>query len=198
MHILSARQRRTLARIAAAAVLLTLLHWVPVPESFPLWTLYLMPYLIIGGDVVRRAVGNIARGQVFDENFLMTLATAGAFFTAEYAEAVFVMLFYQVGELFQSYAVDQSRKSITALMDIRPDYANMEGPDGQMEQVDPEDVSVGGTPSSSRPGSASLWTAWCWRAPPPWTPPPSPASPCPGRWRAATTSSPAASTCPAF
>ena len=142
MHILSARQRRTLARIAAAAVLLTLLHWVPVPESFPLWTLYLMPYLIIGGDVVRRAVGNIARGQVFDENFLMTLATAGAFFTAEYAEAVFVMLFYQVGELFQNIAVGRSRASIAALMDIRPDIARVER-NGTVTEVDPEDVTVG-------------------------------------------------------
>lgn len=142
MHTLSARQRRTLARIAAAAVLLTLLHWVPVPESFPLWTLYLMPYLIIGGDVVRRAVGNIARGQVFDENFLMTLATAGAFFTAEYAEAVFVMLFYQVGELFQNIAVGRSRASIAALMDIRPDIARVER-NGTVTEVDPEDVTVG-------------------------------------------------------
>ena len=88
---------------------------------------------------------NIAHGQVFDENFLMALATVGALAIGEYPEAVFVMLFYQVGELFQSYAVDQSRKSITALMDIRPDYANMEGPDGQLEQVDPEDVAVGDT-----------------------------------------------------
>ena len=142
MHTLSARHRRTLARIAAAAVLLTLLHWVPVPESFPLWTLYLMPYLIIGGDVVRRAVGNIARGQVFDENFLMTLATAGAFFTAEYAEAVFVMLFYQVGELFQNIAVGRSRASIAALMDIRPDIARVER-NGTVTEVDPEDVTVG-------------------------------------------------------
>ena len=92
-----------------------------------------------------RAVRNIAHGQVFDENFLMALATVGALAIGEYPEAVFVMLFYQVGELFQSYAVDQSRKSITALMDIRPDYANIEGPDGQLEQVDPEDVAVGDT-----------------------------------------------------
>ncbi len=107
--------------------------------------LYLIPYLIIGWDVLWRAVRNIAHGQVFDENFLMALATVGALAIGEYPEAVFVMLFYQVGELFQSYAVDQSRKSITALMDIRPDYANMEGPDGQLEQVDPEDVAVGDT-----------------------------------------------------
>ena len=106
---------------------------------------FLVPYAVIGWDVLWRAVRNIAHGQVFDENFLMALATVGALAIGEYPEAVFVMLFYQVGELFQSYAVDQSRKSITALMDIRPDYANMEGPDGQLEQVDPEDVAVGDT-----------------------------------------------------
>ena len=142
MHTLSPRQRRTMGRIFAAAVLLVLLHWIPVPEQFPLWTLYLVPYLIIGGDVVRRAAGNITRGQVFDENFLMTLATVGAFFTAEYAEAVFVMLFYQVGELFQDIAVNRSRASIAALMDIRPDTARVER-GGAMTEVDPEDVKVG-------------------------------------------------------
>ena len=113
--------------------------------SLPRLFLFLLPYLVIGWDVLWRAVRNIAHGQVFDENFLMALATVGALAIGEYPEAVFVMLFYQVGELFQSYAVDQSRKSITALMDIRPDYANMEGPDGQLEQVDPEDVAVGDT-----------------------------------------------------
>ncbi len=90
-----------------------------------------------------RAIRNIAHGQVFDENFLMALATVGAFGTGEYPEAVFVMLFYQVGELFQSYAVGKSRQSIAALMDIRPDYANVEAEDGQLPQVDPEEVAVG-------------------------------------------------------
>ena len=96
------------------------------------------------------------------KNFLMSLATVGALATGEYPEAVFVMLFYQVGELFQSYAVDQSRKSITSLMDIRPDYANIEV-DGQLRQVDPQRMWRWVTPSSSRPASASPWTAWCWR-----------------------------------
>ena len=105
---------------------------------------FLIPYAVIAWDVLWRAVRNIAHGQVFDENFLMSLATVGALATGEYPEAVFVMLFYQVGELFQSYAVDQSRKSITSLMDIRPDYANIEV-DGQLRQVDPEDVAVGDT-----------------------------------------------------
>ena len=106
--------------------------------------LYLIPYLLIGWDIIYKALRNIRNGQVFDENFLMALATFGAFGVGEYSEAVAVMLFYQVGELFQSYAVDQSRKSITSLMDIRPDYANIEV-DGQLRQVDPEDVAVGDT-----------------------------------------------------
>ena len=171
---MSKKQKRMLRRIlvsAALFVLISLLHLLPdimLPGPVPFLSssrvteggeaafflsvsppvfliLYLIPYLIIGWDVLWRAVRNIAHGQVFDENFLMALATVGALAIGEYPEAVFVMLFYQVGELFQSYAVDQSRKSITALMDIRPDYANMEGPDGQLEQVDPEDVAVGDT-----------------------------------------------------
>ena len=171
---MSKKQKRMLRRIlvsAALFVLISLLHLLPdimLPGPVPFLSssrvteggeaafflsvsppvfliLYLIPYLIIGWDVLWRAVRNIAHGQVFDENFLMALATVGALAIGEYPEAVFVMLFYQVGELFQSYAVDQSRKSITALMDIRPDYANIEGPDGQLEQVDPEDVAVGDT-----------------------------------------------------
>lgn len=101
-------------------------------------------YVIVGGDVVKRAVGNIGKGQVFDENFLMTIATVGAFFVGEYPEAVAVMLFYQVGELFQSYAVNRSRKNITELMDIRPDFANVRR-DGVEAQVDPDEVAVGET-----------------------------------------------------
>ena len=109
--------------------------------------LFLPAYFTIGWDVLWRAVVNICHGLVFDENFLMALATVGAFCTGffgdgEYPEAVFVMLFYQVGELFQSYAVGKSRMSIASLMDIRPDYANIER-DGALEQVDPEDVAVG-------------------------------------------------------
>ncbi len=104
--------------------------------------IYLIPYLVIGWDVLWKAIRNIKNGQVFDENFLMSVATVGAFGCGEYPEAVAVMLFYQVGELFQSVAVDRSRKSISALMDIRPDYANMER-NGELVQVDPEEVAVG-------------------------------------------------------
>ena len=105
-------------------------------------TLYLAVYVIVGGDVVLRALRNITRMQVFDENFLMFIATAGAFLIGEYPEAVGVMLFYQIGELFQSYAVDKSRKSIAELMNIRPDYANLKR-DGEISKVDPDDVLVG-------------------------------------------------------
>ncbi len=106
-----------------------------------LWWLHFVPYLIIGGDVLYRAVSNILRGSVFDENFLMSIATIGAFVLGQYDEAVFVMLFYQVGELFQSIAVNRSRRSIADLLNIRPDFANIEQ-DGRLEKVDPEDVSV--------------------------------------------------------
>ena len=111
--------------------------------------LHLVDYLIIGYDILKKAFKGILNRQVFDENFLMAVATLGALALAiyengEYLEVIAVMLFYQVGELFQSYAVDQSRKSITSLMDIRPDYANIEV-DGQLRQVDPEDVAVGDT-----------------------------------------------------
>ena len=141
---MSKKQKRMLKRILVSAVLFVICVLLPV-SGWPRLLAFLVPYGVIGWDVLWRAVRNIAHGQVFDENFLMALATVGALAIGEYPEAVFVMLFYQVGELFQSYAVDQSRKSITALMDIRPDYANMEGPDGQLEQVDPEDVAVGDT-----------------------------------------------------
>ncbi len=141
---MSKKQKRMLRRILASAVLFVICVLLPV-SGWPRLLAFLVPYGVIGWDVLWRAVRNIAHGQVFDENFLMALATVGALAIGEYPEAVFVMLFYQVGELFQSYAVDQSRKSITALMDIRPDYANIEGPDGQLEQVDPEDVAVGDT-----------------------------------------------------
>ena len=160
MHKLTRSQRRALWRILAAAVLLVGIRLLPAvylsrplplltgPETaagWPLllWPAYLIPYAVIGYDVLRRAVGGICRGQVFDENFLMALATVGAFFTGEYAEAVGVMLFYQVGELFQDYAVTRSRQSIAALMDIRPDTALVEGADGTLSEQDPEDVAVG-------------------------------------------------------
>ena len=140
---MSKKQKRMLFRILLSTALLLAAVLLPL-NSFPLLRLavFLVPYGVIGWDVLWRAVRNIAHGQVFDENFLMALATVGAFFTGEFPEAVFVMLFYQVGELFQSCAVDKSRKSIAQLMDIRPDYANVER-DGQLVQEDPEDVAVG-------------------------------------------------------
>lgn len=140
---MSKKQKRMLFRVLASAVLFAVALLLPTEGWLRLFT-FLIPYAVIAWDVLWRAVRNIAHGQVFDENFLMALATVGALATGEYPEAVFVMLFYQVGELFQSYAVDQSRKSITSLMDIRPDYANIEV-DGQLRQVDPEDVAVGDT-----------------------------------------------------
>ena len=140
---MSKKQKRMLFRVLDSAVLFAVALLLPTEGWLRLFT-FLIPYAVIAWDVLWRAVRNIAHGQVFDENFLMSLATVGALATGEYPEAVFVMLFYQVGELFQSYAVDQSRKSITSLMDIRPDYANIEV-DGQLRQVDPEDVAVGDT-----------------------------------------------------
>lgn len=136
------------ARIAASGVLLVAAVLIPYEGPWR-FVLFLPAYFVIGWDVLWKAARNIAHGQVFDENFLMALATVGAFCTGffgegEYPEAVFVMLFYQVGELFQGYAVGKSRKSIASLMDIRPDYANVER-DGQLTQVDPEEVAVGDT-----------------------------------------------------
>ena len=128
------------AAFFAAAVLLEKL--VPGLPWYVLLAAFLVSYVIIGGDVVKRAVGNIGKGQVFDENFLMTIATVGAFFVGDYPEAVVVMLFYQVGELFQTYAVNRSRKNITELMDIRPDFANVRR-NGAEEEVDPDEVAVG-------------------------------------------------------
>ena len=122
---MSKKQKRTLSRILLSAALLAVAALLPL-NGWARLAVFLLPYAVIGWDVLWRAVRNIARGQVFDENFLMALATVGAFCVGEYPEAVFVMLFYQVGELFQSYAVAQSRKSIASLMDIRPDYANIE------------------------------------------------------------------------
>ena len=148
MNDLTKKQKKMLRRILLSAVLLVLVKVLcgleVLPEHGLLTALcYLAPYAVIGWDVLYKAVRNILGGQVFDENFLMALATVGAFATAEYAEAVFVMLFYQVGELFQDYAVGKSRHSIAALMDIRPDTANLEREDGTTEEVDPEDVEVG-------------------------------------------------------
>jgi len=135
------KQKKMLLRIVVSAALFLLLEILGV-EGWLGLALYLIPYGIIGWDVLRRAVHNIVNGQVFDENFLMAVATVGAFGCGEYPEGVAVMLFYQVGELFQNVAVARSRKSISALMDIRPDYANVER-DGQLCQVDPDEVAVG-------------------------------------------------------
>ena len=139
---MSKKQKRMLFRVLASAVLFAVALLLPTEGWLRLFTFRSPRRHCLGCPW--RAVRNISHGQVFDENFLMAVATVGALATGEYPEAVFVMLFYQVGELFQSYAVDQSRKSITSLMDIRPDYANIEV-DGQLRQVDPEDVAVGDT-----------------------------------------------------
>ena len=164
------KQKKALARIIIAGAMLIALHFLPQNFFWPDWLdwlpfstsrisedgqsvahsiswfqrllLYLIPYLIIGWDILWKAVRNIGHGQVFDENFLMCVATVGALYLNEYAEAVGVMLFYQVGELFQSYAVSNSRRSIAQLMDIRPDTANVER-DGEIVEVDPDEVAVG-------------------------------------------------------
>ncbi len=141
------KQKKVLVRIVIAALLLALLNLVTLPE-IPELLLYLAAYLVIGYDILRKAGKGILNGRVFDENFLMAVATVGAIALAfisgsrDFNEAVFVMLFYQIGELFQSYAVGKSRRSISALMDIRPDYANIEV-DGRLEQVDPDEVAPG-------------------------------------------------------
>ncbi len=143
------KQKNMLTRILVTAVLYAALvaadHMKMIPAVFEGWKLlflYLIPYFVIGWDILYKAVRNIKNGQIFDENFLMAVATIGAFGVNEYSEAVAVMLFYQVGELFQSYAVNRSRQSITDLMDICPEYANIEE-DGQLKQVDPDDVEIG-------------------------------------------------------
>ena len=138
---MTGKQKKMLARILVSAVLLVAAKLLPLSGAFQL-VAFLVPYAVIGWDIVWKALRNIAHGQVFDENFLMTIATVGAFCTGEFPEAVVVMLFYQVGELFQGYAVGRSRQSIASLMDIRPDYANIER-EGKLEQVDPDEVSVG-------------------------------------------------------
>lgn len=143
------KQKKMLIRIIIAAVMLIVLHFIPVTGILRL-VLYLAVYLIIGYDILRKAGKGIKNRRVFDENFLMAVATVGAFVLAvysksgDYNEAIAVMLFYQIGELFQSYAVGKSRKNISALMDIRPDYANVEQ-DGRLKQVDPDEVEIGST-----------------------------------------------------
>ena len=145
---MNSKQKKMLYRIVAAAVLVVVLQLLPgsgllnlVPV--PLGLLYLIPYLVVGGDVLRKAIKGIQNRQPFDECFLMAVATVGAFALGEYMEGCAVMLFYQVGELFQSVAVGKSRRSIAALMDIRPDYANLEKAGGVIEKVDPDEVETG-------------------------------------------------------
>lgn len=140
------KQKKTLCRILVSAVLMILLQMIPA-EGLLRFGLYLIPYLIVGHDILRKAWKGILNRQVFDENFLMAVATIGAMVlgltrTGDYVEGIAVMLFYQIGELFQSYAVGKSRRSISALMDIRPDYANLEV-DGTLEQVDPDEIEIG-------------------------------------------------------
>ena len=141
MKNLTKKERKQLVRILIAAALLVICNLLPV-DGFIAFFCYLIPYLSIGWDILYGAARKILNRQIFDEDFLMSIATIGAFATAEYAEAVFVMLFFQTGEWFEHYAVGKSRKSIAALMDIRPDTANLETENGLME-VDPEDVSIG-------------------------------------------------------
>ena len=146
------KQKKVLYRIIISAVLLVILHFVPV-EGYARFLLYLIPYAVIGYDILRKAVLGVLHGEVFDENFLMAVATVGAMALGvyqvtkgepgEFAEGVAVMLFYQVGELFQSVAVGKSRRNISALMDIRPDYANVQDEDGNWVRTDPEDVEIG-------------------------------------------------------
>ena len=136
------KQKKVLYRIIAAFALLIILQFIPA-EGWLKLLLYLIPYLVIGYDILRKAVLGIVHGEVFDENFLMAVATVGAMLLGDYREGAAVMLFYQIGELFQSVAVGKSRRNISALMDIRPDYANVEGEDGRLEQVDPDEVEIG-------------------------------------------------------
>ena len=127
------KQKKVLIRIIIAFLLLVVLHFVPVKGWLSL-VLYLVPYFVIGYDILKKAFKGILNRQVFDENFLMAVATVGAIILGEYTEGVAVMLFYQIGELFQSYAVGKSRRNISELMDIRPDYANIEK-DGKLEKL---------------------------------------------------------------
>ena len=135
------KQKKVLIRILVAAVLMIVFSQLPV-EGYVRFLLFMIPYLVIGYDILKKAFKGILNRQVFDENFLMAVATVGAIVLGNYTEGVAVMLFYQIGELFQSYAVGKSRRNISELMDIRPDYANIER-DGKLEKVDPDEVEIG-------------------------------------------------------
>ena len=136
------KQKKVFIRIIVAAVLMVVLSLLPV-DGWLKFVLFMIPYLVIGHDILLKAWKGILNRQVFDENFLMAVATIGAILLGDYKEGVAVMLFYQIGELFQSYAVGKSRRNISELMDIRPDYANIEKEDGTLEQVDPDEVEIG-------------------------------------------------------
>ena len=136
------KQKKVFARIIVAAVLMVVLSLLPI-DGWLKFVLFMIPYLVIGHDILLKAWKGILNRQVFDENFLMAVATIGAILLGDYKEGVAVMLFYQIGELFQSYAVGKSRRNISELMDIRPDYANIEKEDGTLEQVDPDEVGIG-------------------------------------------------------
>ena len=136
------KQKKVLIRIIISALLVAALSLIPIENTYVRAGLFLIPYLIIGYDILKKALLGIVHGEVFDENFLMAVATVGAIALGEYVEGTAVMLFYQIGELFQSYAVGKSRRNITQLMDIRPDYANVER-DGELVQVDPDEVETG-------------------------------------------------------
>lgn len=138
------KQKKVLKRIIIAICLIVIIKILPV-DGMAEFILFMIPYLVIGYDILRKAAKGILNRQVFDENFLMAVATVGAIALGEYTEGVAVMLFYQIGELFQSYAVGKSRRNISELMDIRPDYANIETGDGGLEQVDPDEVEIGTT-----------------------------------------------------
>ena len=135
------KQKKMLTRIIIAFVLIAVLSVLSV-DGYLEFALYMIPYLVIGYDILIKAFKGIRNKQVFDENFLMAVATIGAILLKDYKEGTAVMLFYQIGELFQSYAVGKSRRNITELMDIRPDYANIEN-DGKLEKVDPDEVEIG-------------------------------------------------------
>ena len=136
------KQKKVFIRIIVAAVLMVVLSLLPI-DGWLKFVLFMIPYLVIGHDILLKAWKGILNRQVFDENFLMAVATIGAILLGDYKEGVAVMLFYQIGELFQSYAVGKSRRNISELMDIRPDYANIEKEDGALEQVDPDEVEIG-------------------------------------------------------
>lgn len=136
------KQKKALIRIIISVALVGLILLLPV-KGYLRFGMFMIPYLVIGYDILRKAGKGIMNRQVFDENFLMAVATIGAIALGDYTEGVAVMIFYQIGELFQSYAVGKSRRNISELMDIRPDYANIRTESGELEQVDPDEVEIG-------------------------------------------------------